>query len=130
MFAEEWFALAAGNENGAMMGFMGMGMAQGQGANVIGAVNQNLANNNTGAYAPNTNTPEPGTLFKKEPEAAPEAPKTEDVAEPEPTETKEETTNTEPVQNGPTTNIPKFCPNCGTPVTGRFCGNCGTKLYD
>ncbi|MCR5515218.1 MAG: SPFH domain-containing protein [Lachnospira sp.] len=25
--------------------------------------------------------------------------------------------------------IPKFCPNCGTPTTGtKFCGNCGTKL--
>ena len=21
---------------------------------------------------------------------------------------------------------PKFCTNCGQPVTGKFCGNCGT----
>jgi len=26
-------------------------------------------------------------------------------------------------------NVPKFCPNCGTPTNGtKFCGNCGTKL--
>ncbi|SEF60532.1 SPFH domain-containing protein [Lachnospira multipara] len=33
---------------------------------------------------------------------------------------------TNPTLNG---QIPKFCPNCGTPTTGtKFCGNCGTKL--
>ena len=110
---------AAGNENGAMMGFMGMGMAQAQGASVIGAVNQNLANNNTGAYAPNINTPEPGSLFRKE-----EAPVMEEP-EAEPTEPVE---NPE-VQNEAPVNMPKFCPNCGTPATGKFCGNCGNKLY-
>ena len=111
---------AAGNENGAMMGFMGMGMAQAQGASVIGAVNQNLAANPTGAYAPNTNTPEPGTLFG----AAPAGPAPEQApVEPEPT------VNPEPAPTEAPANIPKFCPNCGTPVTGKFCGNCGTKLY-
>ncbi len=109
---------AAGNENGAMMGFMGMGMAQNQGANVIGAVNQNLANNPTGAYAPQTNTPEPGTLFQRE--TAPAGPA--NVEEP--------VTPVETQQPEVTANIPKFCPNCGTPVTGKFCGNCGTKLYE
>ena len=112
---------AAGNENGAMMGFMGMGMAQQQGASVIGAVNQNLANNNTGAYAPNTNTPEPGTLFGAAPTGpAPEPTHPDSVDEP--------MANPEPATEAPT-NVPKFCSNCGTPVTGRFCGNCGTKLY-
>ena len=28
-----------------------------------------------------------------------------------------------------TGNVPKFCPNCGTPTNGaKFCSNCGTKL--
>lgn len=109
---------AAGNENGAMMGFMGMGMAQNQGANVIGAVNQNLANNQ-GAYAPETHTPEPGTLFQREQTPVENA------------EPKEEVSNEVPVENNEEvpTNLPKFCSNCGTPVTGKFCGNCGTKLY-
>ncbi len=113
---------AAGNENGAMMGFMGMGMAQNQGANVIGAVNQNLANNNTGAYAPQTNTPEPGTLFERG--GAPEAP----VEPKAPVEEAPAAVEETPAEEAPT-NIPKFCPNCGTPVVGKFCGNCGNKLY-
>ena len=25
-------------------------------------------------------------------------------------------------------NVPKFCPNCGAPVTGKFCESCGTKF--
>ena len=103
---------AAGNESGAMMGFMGMGMAQNQGATVIGAVNQ--GNNNT-SYSPETNMPEPGTIFNKE-----EKVEEEPVAEPK-VETEQPTET--PV------NVPKFCPNCGTPVVGKFCGNCGNKLY-
>ena len=38
----------------------------------------------------------------------------------------------QPVQQAPTASngeVPKFCPNCGTPTNGmKFCGNCGTKL--
>ena len=54
---------AASNENGAMMGFMGMNMAGQAGANVMGTVNQNVT-----PTAPNEpiQTPEPGTLFTKE----------------------------------------------------------------
>ena len=111
---------AASNENGAMMGFMGMGMAQNQGATVIGAVNQNLANNQTGAYAPNIGTPEPGTLFQNG-NATQGTPQPTSVDQPAPV-------NPAPENDAPV-NIPKFCPNCGTPVAGKFCGNCGNKLY-
>lgn len=54
---------AASNENGAMMGFMGMNMAGQAGANVMGTVNQNVT-----PTTPNEpiQTPEPGTLFTKE----------------------------------------------------------------
>lgn len=98
---------AAGNEAGAMVGFMGMNMTSQVGANMMGAVNQNV----TGAYqAPVNNQPEPGTIFNK-PEAAP-------VAQEAPT-----------AVETPATNIPNFCPNCGTKTTGaNFCGNCGQKL--
>lgn len=54
---------AASNENGAMMGFMGMNMAGQAGANVMGTVNQNIT-----PVTPNepVQTPKPGTLFAKE----------------------------------------------------------------
>ena len=51
---------AAKNENGAMMGFMGMGMAQGLGGNAMGAVNQGNVQN---MYNPGNQQPEPGTIF-------------------------------------------------------------------
>lgn len=97
---------AAGNENGAMMGFMGMGMAQAQGANMMGAINQNGQ-----TYTPNTNMPESGTLFGGNNE--------------KPVENQTETT----VNPETPVNTPKFCSNCGAKAVGRFCGNCGTKLY-
>lgn len=50
---------AASNEGGAMVGFMGMNMANQAGVNVMGTVNQNPTN-----QAPDTRpVPEPGTLF-------------------------------------------------------------------
>ena len=52
---------ASSNENGAMMGFMGMNMAAGAAGNMMGAVNQNSTNN--GLYNPQTAQPENGTLF-------------------------------------------------------------------
>lgn len=61
---------AAANESGAMMGFMGMGMAQNSGASLIGAVNQNV---NAGPVQAKTNVeqPLPGTLFNHNEEAKP-----------------------------------------------------------
>lgn len=35
----------------------------------------------------------------------------------------------EAAQNAGNAQKPKFCPNCGTPVSGgKFCGNCGNAL--
>jgi len=51
---------AAGNENGAMMGFMGMGMAGAQGASMM---NTAMPGNNTAASQPETAAPTPGTIF-------------------------------------------------------------------
>ena len=89
---------AATNEAGAMMGFMGMGMAQAQGNNMLGAV----ANMNGGAASESpveTEMPKPGSIF-----GATEAPKAE-----EPT-------------------AMAFCPDCGAKKVGKFCTQCGRKL--
>lgn len=38
-------------------------------------------------------------------------------------------TKQQPVQQSAGGDVPKFCPNCGTPAGGaNFCGNCGNKL--
>lgn len=51
---------AASNDAGAMVGFMGMNMANQAGVNMMGAVNQNSAP----PQPENRDIPEPGTLFK------------------------------------------------------------------
>ena len=95
---------AASNSNGAMMGFMGMNMAQNSGATMMGAVQKGDTVSNE-----EREMPEPGSLFKKE-----EAKKEESVQE----------ANVEESSTGP-----KFCPNCGAPANGgNFCTNCGNKL--
>lgn len=53
---------AAGNENGSMMGFMGMNMASNIGGNAMNAANNN---GNGNAYNPQTNQPEMGTVFSQ-----------------------------------------------------------------
>lgn len=51
---------AAGNENGAMMGFMGMGMAGAQGASMM---NTAMTGANTAAPQADVSVPTPGTVF-------------------------------------------------------------------
>ena len=107
---------AATNENGAMMGFMGMNMAMQNGGAMMGAINQNGAEPVT---INQKETPEPGTLFKKE-EVTPKNEETPVVSQ-ENVASKEETPKTEG-------GLPEFCPECGTKVVGKFCTNCGKKL--
>ena len=114
---------AAGNEGGAMVGFMGMNMANQIGANKMASVNQNVG----GTYqAPVNNQPEPGTIFNhQQPQANTEVSIASSNTSEEVLDTNEETDTKEEVK----TNIPNFCPNCGTKTTGgNFCSNCGQKL--
>ena len=106
---------AASNENGAMMGFMGMNMAQQGGANVMGAINQNVNTNESFAYG-NPSQPEPGTLFNHPNE-------TNTVKE----EDKIQVQTEEPTQNG---SSKRFCENCGATLNegAKFCGNCGKQI--
>ena len=95
---------AASNENGAMIGFMGMNMAAGAAGSMMNAANQG---SDVPGYNPGNQMPESGTLFGSE--------KKEEVVE--------ENSNEEvPVS------AHKFCSNCGSPVDGKFCSNCGNKV--
>ncbi len=106
---------ASSNENGSMMGFMGMNMATNASSNLMGAVNNN-SHNTQEQEKQEREVPEPGTLFKKE-EKKEEVSTLESHAE----ESLKETNNTEATL--------KFCPNCGKPSSGgNFCGYCGYKL--
>ena len=91
---------ASKNENGAMMGFMGMNMGQSVGASVMGEAANMTPTQNTANVSPE----EVVMSSVQTPEKKEEAPKEE-------------------------TNIPKFCGDCGTPVTGKFCSSCGKQLY-
>ena len=89
---------AASNEAGSMMGFMGMGMANQAGANMINAVNQNMQAQNTASQMPQA---------------------------PAQTTSQAQTVVGAAQTNGAAT--PKFCSNCGSPLTGKFCSNCGKE---
>lgn len=91
---------AASNENGSMMGFMGMNMAGSAAGSVMSAAN---AGSDVEGYKPETNQPEVGTIFGK-------AATTNEGVE---------------VSEVPE---PKKCSNCGEIVIGNFCSNCGNKM--
>ena len=80
---------AAGNPNGAMMGFMGMNMAGATAGNMMGAANANV-NNEGNVFNPGNQQPEMGTLFgavqTPTAPAEPEAPVEEAAPVEEPTE--------------------------------------------
>lgn len=118
--ASEAMVGAANNANGAMNGFMGIGMMN-QGGAMFGA---NISQQSQQGMAMGAmNTPD-----MMQPQA-PVQPTTE-VPTQEPSIVKEETTETTITKDEvPTSEAPKakFCTNCGTPVTGNFCTECGTK---
>ena len=96
---------AAGNEAGAMMGFMGMGMSQMQGTNMMGAV-QGFQNQSAPQTVNQPEAPMPGSVFSIMQPAQPENVITDEIA---PTET--------------------GCKNCGNKnATGKFCSECGREL--
>lgn len=104
---------AAKNDSGAMMGFMGMNMANQSGATMMGAVNASPSSEEK--IEEERPIPEPGSLFGKK----------EDVVE-----DKEEVKSVETIKEDTSASYElKFCPGCGSPVNGgNFCGQCGYKL--
>lgn len=133
---------AASNEAGAMTGFMGMGMAGAQGANMMNAINQQMAYPPQGGYVPHQGYPQ---------QPAPQAPAAgwtcacgavnqgkfcSECGQPK-LEPKAEGTWT---CSCGTVNQGKFCSECGQPKPaaewtctcgtvnkGKFCSNCGAK---
>ncbi len=93
---------AANNANGAMNGFMGVGMMNMASGGMFGGATNNASNAQGNLHA--------GVVAKAEnPEELEEA----------------------PAASGETTGgaTMAFCPNCGTKANGaKFCSNCGTKL--
>lgn len=109
--AESMKAAAANEGTGAMMGLMGMNMAQQTGANVMAQA---------------------AAMTPVQPAPVTPAPTPADVAPVEaPVPVKETTTPVEPTPEAATTTAaPKFCMNCGTPAAGKFCSNCGTQISE
>lgn len=104
---------AAGNEAGAMMGFMGMGMGQMQGANMMGAV-QGFQNQPVNQNVEQPTSPMPGSVFNNQP-SQPSNIQVESAEQIAP-EVKDET-------------LSVGCKNCGnTNATGKFCSECGSAL--
>ena len=104
---------ASSNENGSMMGFMGMNMAAGAAGSMMQAANQG---SDVEGYKPSNEQPEMGTLFGKKEEKI-ETSKEESSKSTE-----------EPIEKSNEEATGRFCPNCGKEATGNFCSYCGTKI--
>ena len=111
---------AAGNDKGAMMGFMGMHMADGVSSNIMGAVG--AGSNSQQEPKQETEFKEPGTLFKDKKEES-------NVKEEAKVEEKSAEANND-VGNVQEQQTMKFCPNCGAKINpnNKYCTNCGQKL--
>ena len=124
--ASEAMVGAANNANGAMAGFMGMGMMN-QGGAMFGANLSEQSQSNgamAGVAVPGYNGYQPATPQQEPVEEVAEAP----VEEPKLVKDEPEVQTTEEVAETKEAPTAKFCVNCGEPVNGNFCQNCGTKV--
>ncbi len=101
---------AGSNANGAMAGFMGMGMGMNAGGNIMGAYQQNPQ-----YRQPQPTAPQPAAPQQTAPQSAPSAPSADSW-----------TCSCGAVNTG------KFCSECGSKKPDapkkRFCTNCGAEL--
>ena len=127
---------AAGNENGAVGGFMGVGMANAGSGGITGGAMTNAWNGQGGqtTYDPYNQQkgvacPNCGTLITGKfcPECGTPAPKKE--VKKCPKCGMESTGKFCPECGTPLAAVSaKKCPKCGTEVTGKFCPECGTAI--
>ena len=105
---------AANNANGAMNGFMGVGMMNMASGGMFGGVQQNAMMNNNGATQQYNPYPQQGGHnVPTHPGVVVSAP-----------------TNAEELDDGGDAGVMAFCPNCGNKNANgsKFCSNCGNKL--
>lgn len=118
--ASEAMVGAANNANGAMAGFMGMGMMN-QGGAMFGA---NISQQSQAGMVMG----EMNVAGYDGIQAQPTQPiEQAEVPTQEPTITKDEESEVK-VEADTAAPAGKFCVNCGEPVNGNFCTNCGTKV--
>ncbi len=112
---------AAANENGAMNGFVGMGMMNMTSGNVFGTATANVANS--------VNYGQPNAQ-PQQPVAAPVTPNAETWVCPECNATNSGKFCSSCGKPRPTAPATVKCPNCSHewPTGTKFCGECGTKL--
>ena len=122
--ASEALKTAAGNEAGAMTGFMGMGMLN-QGGAMFGANMSAQSQNNQGMEAMNVYG---GGVAEQKPELKVE--KSEGITCPNCGELITGNFCTNCGTKRPEEQQEKFCPNCGEKAieNAKFCMNCGEKL--
>ena len=124
--ASEAIKTAAGNESGAMNGFIGMGMIN-QGGAMFGANMSSQSQDRTGMESMNVVG---GGVAEPKVETTSETEEQSDVICPNCGATITSNFCTECGTKKPEKQEEKFCSNCGNKVgeTDRFCMNCGTQL--